>query len=170
MNESKPGAQQPLDDIRLVEIGTSVVAPYQAYRCSDGYLVVAAANDNLFERLCGVLGHPEWTGDQRFASNPKRCDNREALNALVEPIFSPQPRQVWRHRLDQAGVPNVPVQNTLEMIADAQMEALGMLRGLTGDGPRLMGIPLSFDGQRPPLRRLAPSLGEHNKDIKKGGD
>lgn len=56
------------------------------------------------------------------------------------------------------------------MIADAQMEALGMLRGLTGDGPRLMGIPLSFDGQRPPLRRLAPSLGEHNKDIKKGGD
>jgi len=92
------------------------------------------------------------------------------LNALVEPIFSPQPRQVWRHRLDQAGVPNVPVQNTLEMIADAQMEALGMLRGLTGDGPRLMGIPLSFDGQRPPLRRLAPSLGEHNKDTKKGGD
>lgn len=140
MNESKLGAQQPLDDIRLVEIGTSVVAPYQAYRCSDGYLVVGAANGNLFERLCGVLGHPEWAGDQRFASNPMRCDNREALNALMEPNFSPPPRQVWRHRLDQVGVPNALVQNTLEMIADAQMEALGMLRGLTGDGPRLMGF------------------------------
>ena len=58
----------------------------------------------------------DQAGDQRFATNPKRCNNREALNALIEPIFSPQPRQVWRHKLDQAGVPNVPVQNTLEMI------------------------------------------------------
>jgi len=169
---ANPAAAVQIDGRNPRRLGSGVngMAPYQAYRCSDGYLVVAAANDNLFERLCGVLGHPEWTGDRRFATNPKRCDNREALNALIEPIFSPQPRQVWRHRLDQAGVPNAPVQNTLEMIADAQMEALGMLRGLTGDGPRLMGIPLSFDGQRPPLRRLAPSLGEHNKDIKKGGD
>ena len=45
-----------------------MIAPYQAIRCADGYITLAAANDRLFERLCDVLGHPEWTTDPTFAT------------------------------------------------------------------------------------------------------
>ena len=52
---------------------------------------------------------------------------------------------------------------------DEQTEALGIIQEMDGDGPRLMGLPLSFDGARPPLRRMAPSIGEHDDEIKGTG-
>ncbi len=150
--------------------GMRGMAPYQAYQCADGHLVVAAPNDRLFARLSAVLGHPEWPGDPRFDGNQNRARNLAALNALIEPVMRAQPRQHWRDELDAAGVPSAPVRDTMDMMADAQTEALGIIQALDGAGPRLMGMPLSFDGERPPLRRMAPALGEHDGEIKGAGD
>ena len=58
------------------------------------------------------------------------------------------------------------LQKTLEMINDPQTESLGIIQQDGEGNPKLMGMPLSFDGERPPLSRYAPSLGEHNDDIK----
>lgn len=142
------------------------MAPYQAYECADGWLIVAAPNDRLFERLSGVLGHPEWPGDARFATNQKRWENLAALNALMEPIFKGDRREAWRERLDEAGVPSAPVRDTLEMMNDPQTRALGILQAVDGSGPKLMGLPISFDRRRPVLTRYAPALGEQNSEIK----
>lgn len=142
------------------------MAPYQAYECSDGYLIVAAPNDRLFERLAGVLGHPEWTGDPRFETNQKRWDNLDELNQLMSPILNSDARENWRQKLHKAGVPSAPVRDTLEMMGDEQTRALGIIQRISADGPELMGMPLSFDGERPPLTRYAPKLGEHNAEIK----
>lgn len=142
------------------------MAPYQAYECADGYLIVAAPNDRLFERLSVVLGHPEWPEDSRFETNQKRWENLDALNALMEPILREHGREVWRAKLDEAGVPSAPVRDTLEMMSDAQTQALKIIQHPDGSGPELMGLPLSFDGTRPVLRRFAPALGEHDAEIK----
>jgi crotonobetainyl-CoA:carnitine CoA-transferase CaiB-like acyl-CoA transferase len=149
--------------------GMRGLAPYQAYHCADGYLVIAAPNDRLFARLSKVLGHPEWPQDSRFDGNQNRARNLEALNALIEPIVRARPCRHWREKLDDAGVPSAPVRDTLEMMTDAQTEALGIIQALGDGGPRLMGMPLSFDGKRPPLRRMAPALGEHDAEIKGTG-
>ena len=66
----------------------------------------------------------------------------------------------------EVGIPNAPVQQTLEMMSDPQTEALGIIQQGNEGGPSLMGLPLSFNGERPPLRRYAPKLGEHNDEIK----
>ncbi len=150
--------------------GARGLAPYQAYACADGHLIVAAPNDSLFGRLSNVLGHPEWPADSRFDSNQNRYHNLAALNALIEPIIVEHPRAHWQKTLDDIGIPNAPVQQTLEMMADPQTAALGIIQQGAGGGPRLMGLPLSFDGERPPLRRYAPGLGEHNDEIKGGED
>lgn len=142
------------------------MAPYQAYECADGYLIVAAPNDRLFERLSNVLGHPDWPQDPRFDTNQKRFDNLAALNAEMEPILLSQSREYWRGKLQEVGVPSAPVRDTLEMMGDEQTLALGIIQQLAGDGPALTGMPLSFDGNRPQLQRFAPALGEHNKEIK----
>lgn len=148
--------------------GVRGMAPYQAYLCADGHLVVAAPNDNLFNRLASVLGHPEWPDDPRFDTNQKRSANLAELNELIAPILATEPRSHWQEKLDGAGVPSAPVQNTVEMMAHPQTEALGILQQLEGEGPRLVGLPLSFDGARPPMRRPAPELGAHNEEIKGG--
>ena len=57
------------------------LAPYQAYECSDGYLVVSAPNNRLFARLSEALGRPEWPEDQRFDSNQNRYAHLADLNA-----------------------------------------------------------------------------------------
>lgn len=142
------------------------MAPYQAYECSDGYLVIAAPNDHLYERLSQVLGHPEWPRDARFDSNQKRFENIEDLNACMTPVLKQHTREYWRDKLDEAGIPSAPVRDTVEMMQDEQTQALEIIQGFDGREPRLMGMPLSFDGARPPLTRLAPLLGEHNKQIK----
>jgi len=77
-------------------------------------------------------------------------------------------REEWSAALEAAGVPNAPVRTTLEMMADAQTRALEMFQRLAPDREEVMGLPLSFDGERPPLRRYAPRLGEHDEEIKGG--
>lgn len=142
------------------------MAPYQAYECADGHLIVAAPNDRLFERLSKVLNHPEWPDDPRFDTNQKRFDNLDELNAEMEPILLSQSREYWRGKLQEVGVPSAPVRETMEMMGDAHTQALGIIQHLEGEGPDLVGMPLSFNGTRPQLQRFAPTLGQHNKEIK----
>jgi len=159
-------AMVQVDGVNPEKVGSGArgMAPYQAYRCSDGWLVVSAPNDRLFERLARALGHPDWPRDERFESNQKRYRNLVDLNALLEPILASATRDHWSGVLDGAGVPCAPVREITEMLADPQTEALGMVQSLGGGVP-LMGLPLSFDGLRPPLRSMPPELGEHD-DLK----
>jgi formyl-CoA transferase len=59
-------------------------APYQAIRCADGYITLGAANDRLFQKTCGLLGHPEWARDPAYANDTVRVRNRAALIAAIE--------------------------------------------------------------------------------------
>ncbi len=154
--------------------GARGMAPYQAYACADGYLIIAAPNDRLFNALAAVLGHPEWPADPRFDSNQNRYKNLADLNALMEPLIAQHPRAHWQATLDAVGIPSAPVQQTLEMMNDPQTEALGVLQTgpATADGlqPRLAAMPLSFDGTRPSIRSYAPAVGAHNDEIKGSDD
>ncbi len=145
--------------------GTRGMAPYQAFECADGYLILAAPNDKLFRLAADVLGHPEWPSDPRFASNPMRVENRDVLCPLIEAIMRTQPRAHWQERLDAAGVPNAPIQSMDEVAADPQTQALGMIQETSDGRFRLVGIPVAFDGRRPPLRTAGPLIGEHNKEF-----
>ena len=159
-------AQASGRDLEPSGSGARGIVPYQAYACSDGYLVVAAANDRLFARLSEALAHPQWCHDARFVSNPTRVQHRDALNALLEPIFIAKPRAHWQQLLKQAGVPNAPVRTTFEMMADAQTAALGMLRCIGEHPLQVMELPLSVNGVRARTQHLAPELGAHNEQYK----
>ena len=154
-------------DPEKVGSGARGMAPYQAYECADGYLVVSAPNDRLFARLSKALGHSEWLEDARFETNQLRYANLADLNTLIMPILSSEKRDHWIAVLDEAGVPCAPVRTVTEMLANDQTAALEIVQSLPGDGPSLMGMPLSFDGVRPPLREMPPELGQHNEDIRK---
>lgn len=141
------------------------IAPYQAYECADGYLVIAGANDRLFRKMCGALGHASWADDPRFQSNPNRWEHLDALNGLMDPVLREKPRAHWRNALDKAGVPNAPTQSIDEVVAHPQTLALGMLQETDDRIFKLLGLPLRFDGDRPPQAAGAPALGTHTKEI-----
>ena len=66
------------------------------------------------------------------------------------------------NELDAAGVPAAPIENVAQVIASKQTEELGILLKDPQNGMTFTGLPLEFDGARPPVRFSAPTLGEHN--------
>jgi len=147
--------------------GVQGIAPYQAFECSDGYLVVAAPNNKLFEQLKGVMGNPAWANEDRFKTNPDRFENKPELIRLMTEILIKEPRSHWRDKLDAVGIPNSPIQLADEVLADPQTQALGIVQESVGDAMKLVGLPIKFNGQRPPLQNVAPALGADNDKYKK---
>ncbi len=138
----------------------SSLAPYRIFEAANGYVLIAAGNDNLFRRLAGALDHPEWAEDERYATNPQRVINRELLNQMVQDVVAGEPVDHWVKLLDQADVPCAQTQTIDQVIDDPQTEALDILQDTPDGDKTLMGLPISFDGKRPPLRRAPPKLGE----------
>jgi len=145
--------------------GTFGIVPYRGYATRDGYLLIGAANNALFRKVASALGHPEWADDARFLDNPRRVENRVALDALIEDVTRTDTSAAWQAALEAAGVPSAPMQSVDEVVAHPQTKALGMIQESPDGRLTIMGLPLSFDGERPPFRRAAPQLGEHNDEI-----
>lgn len=145
--------------------GQTGIAPYKAYRTKDGDLVVAAGNDSLFRKFCGVLSHEEWAREERFKDNPTRVQNAEALYALLDAEMAKRSNAEWTRLLDAAGVPCAPAQNVAQMLDHEQTKALGLLQAVPGSSIPLVGCPISFDGARAQPRAGAPSLGQHTQEI-----
>ena len=137
--------------------GAATIAPYRAFATSDGYLVVAAGNNGLFERLSNLLGHPEWSQDERFQSNPQRVKNRDVLDALIESFMAQKDTAHWVAAMEQAGIPCAPVQSIDQTLANEQTQAIGMVQQVPDSGMTFIGLPARFEGVRPPVRK-APSL------------
>ena len=153
--------------------GVDMIVPYQAFAAADGYIMVAAGNDNLFRHLCTAIDRPDLALDPRFRANKDRVIHRHSLIPILENIFAAQPIANWAARLDAVGIPNGPMQTVDQVVTDAQTTALGMIQRLSASsaaGPlSLVGLPLSFDGDRPAFAKAAPTLGEDNAEIL-GGD
>jgi crotonobetainyl-CoA:carnitine CoA-transferase CaiB-like acyl-CoA transferase len=150
--------------------GVEMIVPYQAFAASDGYLMVAAGNDNLFCRLCAVVARPDLAQDPRFQTNKDRVLNRTTLIAILDDIFAAQPIAEWEARLEAAGIPNGPMQTVDQVVGDAQTAALGIIqqspvKDWVSNPLSLVGLPLSFDGVRPPFAKAAPALGEDNAAV-----
>jgi len=150
---------------RRLGSGAIGIVPYRAYATRDSDLVVAAGSDAMFRKLAQVLGHPEWSDDPRFASNPKRVEHQDTLYALIETEMARRSTAEWIALLEQAGIPCAPVQNVAQMIAHEQTKALGLMQDVPDSAMQFVGLPVSFDGTRPAIRSRPPSLGEHTEQI-----
>jgi crotonobetainyl-CoA:carnitine CoA-transferase CaiB-like acyl-CoA transferase len=146
--------------------GVAIVVPHRVYAVQDGYLAVSCANDGLFVKLCTELNKQEWARDLRFSTNSARLDNRREVDNLIEAELLRAPRAVWQRRLDLAGIPCAPVQTAAELVAHKQTRALKILQKPSESELELVGLPLSFDGVRPPPLASAPLLGQANSRAK----
>jgi crotonobetainyl-CoA:carnitine CoA-transferase CaiB-like acyl-CoA transferase len=145
--------------------GIEQIVPYQAFETADGFMMVAAGNDNLFRRLCAAIGRPGLAEEARFRTNAERVLNRRELVPILSDLFRTAPMAVWADLLDAAGIPNSPIQTLDQVVTDAQTAALGIIQQWAGSPAlSLVGLPLSFDGTRPAFAKTAPGLGEDNAD------
>lgn len=138
-------------------------APYEVFRCADGYLILAIGNDGQFARFCEVAGMPALSQDPRYATNSARIDNLPALRAILTERFPTRTRGNWTDAFDAAGVPWGPIHTMEEVFAHPQVQHRALLQmarhPVMGDIPMVRNPMLA--GHDGPLRP-PPMLGEHS--------
>jgi crotonobetainyl-CoA:carnitine CoA-transferase CaiB-like acyl-CoA transferase len=150
----------------------ATIVPYQTFDAEDRPFAVAVGNDAQFRRLCDVVGAPELGADARFATNPRRVENRDALVPLLAARLRARPAAAWLAALGAAGVPCAPVQGVREALADPAIRARGgmwEMRGDTYGAVETVPSPVRLARTPAALFRPAPALGEHTAEVERGG-
>jgi crotonobetainyl-CoA:carnitine CoA-transferase CaiB-like acyl-CoA transferase len=144
------------------------IVPYQTFEAADRTFVVAVGNDAQWRKLCGALGADDLAADARFATNPGRVENRDAVVAALADRFRARPAAEWLGMMEAAGVPCAPVQSVREALADpvlVQRDGLWPMEGATYGAVPTVASPLRLDRTPATLRDPAPALGEHTAQV-----
>lgn len=145
-----------------------VIAPYGVFATKDISLNLAIATDSQWRRLCELLNAPELTQQPRFADGRARHENRAALQDEIERRLAARTGTDWLEAFRNAGLPAGPIHDMAGVFGDPQVQSLDMVVETThpdlGDTRVLRG-PWRLDVAAAPVRRLAPQLGEHTREV-----
>jgi glutaryl-CoA transferase len=144
------------------------IAPYEMFKTRDGYVNVAAANEPMWQRFCRALDLTDVLADARFATNPDRVTNRDALSALVEERLGQLSMAEVIERLERAEVPVGPVYDLAQVFSDPQSKHLGM--AVATPHPKVpslqtTGFPFRLSETNPEVRCPPPLLGQHTAEV-----
>jgi formyl-CoA transferase len=142
--------------------------PTGVFETKDGHINIAAAGDEIYERLCRAIGRADLRTDPRFATARARSANRDVLMEVLMPVTRQRPSAEWIAILNDAGVPCGPIYRVDEAFADPQVRHLEMaqpVRSPSLGDLTILGHPVSHGAKRPPIRSAAPELGQDNEEI-----
>jgi crotonobetainyl-CoA:carnitine CoA-transferase CaiB-like acyl-CoA transferase len=145
-----------------------LIVPYQAFGASDGFINIAAGNDNLWMKFCEVAGLLDIAEDPKFATNAKRVENREEVVEIISRVIATKTMQEWLDLLNDAGVPCGPINTIDQIFADPHVLARDMLVDV--DHPKcgkikLTGCPIKLSETPAEVSAAPPILGQHNEEI-----
>jgi crotonobetainyl-CoA:carnitine CoA-transferase CaiB-like acyl-CoA transferase len=144
------------------------IVPYQVFRASDAFLIVAVGNDTQFARFCEALGMEELVGDPRYATNPKRVENRDALIARIAGRMLGRTAREWLALLEEKDVPCGPIRDLEEVFEDPQVKHRGLqIRAPHAEAGevRMVANPIKFSATPVACEVAPPRLGEHTDEI-----
>jgi CoA:oxalate CoA-transferase len=144
------------------------IFPFEPFDTADGQIMVAAGNNELWARLCRTLGADELASDPRFCTNPLRHDHHAEMRAALTVAFRLKTTAEWQAALDDAGVPNGPINTIDAVVHDPQVQARGMIQTVThpvAGETSLPGLPIKLSETPGNIRRPAPVLGEHSAEV-----
>jgi crotonobetainyl-CoA:carnitine CoA-transferase CaiB-like acyl-CoA transferase len=145
-----------------------MIAPYEAFKAKDDWVMIAAGNDRLFENLCRALQIEQLVQNEKFKTNAERVKNRTELHQFIEERTQIYTVDELISTLRQHGVPCGPI-NTLDKVyRDEQVKALGMIKAIDSfriSDYKIVDLPVSIDNKRAEIQSLPPELGEHTEDI-----
>ena len=131
-------------------------------------IAVAVGNDGQFAKFSAVLGRPEWATDPRYARNPERIANREALDAMVSDVLRTAPADHWITTLGASGIPCGRINSVAQALSEPHAIAREMVRTVqhpTAGEVKMVGIPFRFSDTPPSIRRAPPTLGQHTEQV-----
>lgn len=145
-----------------------IIVPYQTFPTSDGWIIVAAANDSQYRQFVTVGGQAHLATDPMYASNPLRVQNRQQLIPLLEEMTRQKTKAQWIDLLEQAKVPCGPINNVKEAFENEQVLSRNVLQKVkhpTIGDLKLIASPMNLSKTPTEVRLPPPLLGQHTEEI-----
>ena len=146
----------------------ATIVPYETFECTDGWINLGVANDDLWRRFCAAAGMGELADDRRFATAPDRVRNRDALVPLVKAVIKQRSRNEWLKRLDASGVPCGAIRTVAEVCDGELLRARGMIAEMPHLGAgNVKGIKSAIHLSEAAIDtyNAPPKLGEHTHEV-----
>ena len=147
------------------------IAPFEAFKTKDSYIIIAAGNDKLFENLCNALDLKDLIMDEKYKSNSSRSENMNELKKILEQKLINKTTNEWVKNLESLKIPCGPIFNIKEAVENPQVEARNMIvkayHKVIGDF-KLAGNPIKMSTYKDEKTRGdIPDLDEHREKIMK---
>ena len=144
------------------------LAPYETFEAADGYVIVAVGSETLWRSFCAAIGQPSLAVDERFATNPWRVMNYDALRGVLAPLMKTRSIVDWLSALETAGVPCGRVRTVAEALDHPQLAARGLI--VERDHPsagrgRYLASPIHLSDAQRASALPPPTLGQHTDEI-----
>ncbi|KAB2332836.1 CoA transferase [Bacillus mesophilum] len=145
-------------------------APYQGYATRDGFILIGAANQKLWEKFClYVVDQPQWLEDERYSTNSLRNEHALQLEVDIENVLRTQSSAHWLVLLEENGIPSGPIYSYDQTMNDQHIQEREMI--LEYEHPQFgtlktLGFPAKYSQTPAKLSKPAPRLGEHNEEIR----
>ena len=147
------------------------IAPFEAFKTKDSYIIIAAGNDKLFENLCNALDLKQLIKDDSFKTNSLRSENMDNLKKFLEDKLIKKTTNEWVKILENLKIPCGPIFNIKEAVENPQIKSRNMIvkahHKIIGDF-RLAGNPIKMSSYKDDVKRGdIPDLDEHREKILK---
>jgi crotonobetainyl-CoA:carnitine CoA-transferase CaiB-like acyl-CoA transferase len=145
-----------------------IIAPYGLFQASDGPFNLSAATEDMWVKLCGLVGMPELTRDPKYANNAARMQHRDELKAILNAKFATRGKMEWTLDLVKLGLPAGPIFDLKQVFADPHVNQTGMVEEIEHPtlGPlRLLASPLKMEGMPQSVRTAPPALGADSRAV-----
>ena len=147
------------------------IAPFEAFKTKDSYIIIAAGNDKLFNNLCEALNLSEIAKDEKFKSNSLRCENMDELKKIFEEKLKSKNTSDWISIFEKLKIPCGPIFNIKEAVENPQIEERNMIvkayHDVIGEF-KLSGNPIKMSTYKDEKTRgKIPNLDEHREKILK---
>ncbi|SDF33856.1 CaiB/BaiF CoA transferase family protein [Sporolituus thermophilus] len=144
------------------------ITPFSSFTAKDGYIIVGAGNDRLWERLCNILGRPDLIKDERFDTNARRTANAKELTTILNEIFKEKTIAEWLTALEEAGLPCAPINTIDKIVNDPHIQAREMIVEVehpVAGKLKMPGVPVKMSATPGSVEFPAPLLGQHTYEI-----
>lgn len=148
----------------------SFASPHDAFpaKGEDEWVVIAALDEDQWQRLCGVMEQPELVDDPRFSTLERRRDNEDELTRIIAEWTRGHDKHALAGRLQQAGIAAAPVQNPKDVADDpylADRRFFTELEHPDAGRHRHPGLPIHLSATPGSQRQAAPPFGWHNRYV-----
>jgi crotonobetainyl-CoA:carnitine CoA-transferase CaiB-like acyl-CoA transferase len=144
------------------------IVPTNTYRCADGkYVIIGGNGDSIYQRLMRAIGRPEMAEDPRYATNAKRVENEREIDAAISTWTQARDSGAVLRVLQDADVPNGPIYNVADMMADPHFNARGMFETVSVGGKplKIPAIPPILGETPGRTDAPGPPLGAHTDEV-----